>query len=314
MPRKFIPALAALCLLLGSACSPVEPTSSSPAALTPYLTATPSPTLAQIPELVFADTPLPSPTPFTYTIQAGDTMSGIARQFGVPFEALIAANPSVSPNVMPIGQPLLIPTDADNPTGQPTPTPVPFALTQIQCYPTLDGGMWCFALARNDSSDALENLSARISLLSSDGGLLAAQAAIPPLNIFPPHSSLPLTAFFPPPVPADATPRVQVLTAILLPPGDARYLSASLLNPLAGIASDGRTARLSGQVSLPADSAPAQTIWVAAVAYDAAGRVVGFRRWEGSSIQPGGSLPFDFTVASLGARMTRVEFFVEARP
>jgi len=314
IPRKLLPALAALFLLLTSYCSPITPVSSPPPALTPYFTATPSPTLAQIPELVFGDTPLPTPTPFTYAIKAGDTMSQLAQQFGVPLEALIAANPNISPNAMSVGQTLLIPADADNPTGQPTPTPVPFAVTQIQCYPTLDGGMWCFALARNDSADVMENLSARLSILSADGKLVAAQMAIPPLNILPPHSSLPLTAFFPPPIPADATPRVQVLTAITIPANDPRYLSATLQNTTSEIASDGRTARLSGQVSLPADSAPAKTVWVAAVAYDAAGRVTGFRRWEGSGLQPGGSLTFDFTVASLGSRVTRVELFVEARP
>ena len=174
--------------------------------------------------------------------------------------------------------------------------------------------MWCFVLARNDSPDALENLSAQLSLLSSDGGLVATQVAIPPLNVIPPHASVPLTAFFPSPAPAEASPHAQILSATILPPNNQRYLNAALLNPLTEIASDGRTARVSGQVSLPADSVPAQSVWVIAVAYDAAGRVVGFRRWVGSELQPGGSLPFLLTVASLGSRVRRVELFVEARP
>ena len=309
---QFVLPLAVLILL--AACNPAATNSSAPtAALTPFFTVTPSPTLAKAPELVFADTPLPSPTPFTYIIKAGDTMSQIAEHFGVPLNALMAANPQVSPNAMSVGQTLLIPGDADNPTGQPTPTPVPFAVTQVQCYPTLDGGMWCFALARNDSADTMENLSARLSLLSTEG-VVAAQVAIPPLNILPPHSSLPLTAFFPPTIPADATPRVQVLTAITIPANDTRYLPAALKNTNTVIASDGRSARVSGQASLPANSPAAKTVWVAAVAYDAAGRVVGLRRWEGSGLPPGGSLPFDLTVASLGSRVTRVELFIEARP
>ena len=311
MSRKLLPAIAALVLLLTS-CAPatLEPSS---AALTPYLTLTPSPTAAPISQGEAADTPLPSPTPFTYTIQAGDTMGELAQKFGVPLDALIAANPNVSPNAMPVGATLRIPADENNPTGEATPTPVPFAITQVQCHPTLDGGMWCFALARNDSADALENLSARLSLLSADGEVVAAQVAILPLNVLPPHASLPLTVFFPPPVPADASPRAQILSATILPPNDPRYLNASLLNPLTEIASDGRTARVMGQISLPAGSAPAQTVWVVAVAYDAAGRVVGFRRWEGMGVG-GGSLPFDLTVASLGSRVTRVELFIEARP
>ena len=259
-------------------------------------------------------TVLPSPTPFTYTIQAGDTMSELAQKFGVSLDALIAANPSISPNIMPVGAALLIPTDQKNPTGESTPTPVPFLISQMVCYSTLDNGLWCFALARNDSDSALENLSARILLLSADGGLVAAQDAIPPLNVIPPHTSLPLTVFFAPPAPSDASPRAQILSATTLAPDDARYLPAALVNPLTEIASDGRTARVSGQISLPVESVPAKTVWVAAVAYDAAGRVVGFRRWEGSGLQPGGNLLFDLTVSSLGSRVARVEVFVEARP
>lgn len=313
MPRKLLPAFAALVLILASSCAPVAPPN-QPAALTPYVTFTASPTIAPDVGTAAADTALPSPTPFTYTIQAGDTLSALAQKFGVPLDALIAANPNVSPNAMSVGQTLLIPTDENNPTGESTPTAVPFAISQIQCYPTLDNGMWCFALARNDSADALENVSARLSLLSADGGLVAAQDALPPLNVLPPYSSLPLTVFFPSPAPVDASPHAQILSATILQPNDARYLNASLLNPLTEIASDGRTARASGQVSLPANSLPAQTVWVAAVAYDAAGRVVGFRRWEGSGLQPGGSIQFVLTVASLGSRVTRVELFVEARP
>jgi hypothetical protein len=96
--------------------------------------------------------------------------------------------------------------------------------------------------------------------------------------------------------------------------GDARYLPVIIINPLTEIASNGKTARVTGQVSLPGNVAEAKTVWVAAVAFDDAGRVVGFRRWEGSVLAPGGSIPFDLTVSSLGSRVTRVELFVEARP
>jgi LysM repeat protein len=314
MLRKLLAALGVLCLLFTSSCSPITPASQPPSELTPYLTLTPSATNAPEIGIILADTAQPSPTPFTYTIQAGDTMSELAQKFGVPLDALIAANPNVSPNAMSVGQTLRIPGDENNPTGEATPTAVPFAISQIQCYPTLDNGMWCFTLARNESSDSLENLSAQLSLLSADGGLVATQVAIPPLNVLPPHSSLPLTVFFPSPAPVDASPRIQILSAINLPPGDLRYLTVSFVDPLTVIASDGRTARVSGQVSLPADSVPAKTVWVVAVAYDSASRVVGFRRWEGSGLQPGASIQFDLTVASLGSRVTRVELFVEARP
>jgi hypothetical protein len=54
---------------------------------------------------------------------------------------------------------------------------------------------------------------------------------------------------------------------------------------------------------------------VAATAYDEYGRVVGVRKWVSNAGLPaGGTLPFDFLVSSVGGRIARVEFAVQARP
>jgi hypothetical protein len=107
---------------------------------------------------------------------------------------------------------------------------------------------------------------------------------------------------------------VQILTANHLQPNDARYLSATINNTAIQIDASGHSAQVSGQVSLPAESIAATQVWVAAVAYDKSGRVVGVKRWEGGAIQPGGNITFDFAVAGLGSVMDAVELFVEARP
>ena len=44
-----------------------------------------------------------------YLIQSGDTLSAIAKRFGVSLSALMATNPSVNPNRMRIGQKIIIP-------------------------------------------------------------------------------------------------------------------------------------------------------------------------------------------------------------
>src|SRR6185503_6890667 len=117
-------------------------------------------------------------------------------------------------------QVLRIPSNPDNPSGQPTPTPAPFVIPQIECYPTANRGMWCFVLAFNNSPDVMENLSAQVTLVDSRSTALASQTAFLPLNILPPNTSLPLTIYFPPDIPLDAEPQVQVLTAIRLLPYD----------------------------------------------------------------------------------------------
>jgi len=264
--------------------------------------------------LVPLKTPLPTSTPFTYTVQQGETFSGIAFKFGVSVDELIAINSDVSPSVMSIGTVLKIPSNHQNPTGESTPTPVPFTVEQVQCYPTANKGMWCFVLAHNDFSDFMENVSAQVTLVDVNENFIASQTALLPLNILPPNTSLPLSVYFPPDIPTDAKPQVQILTAIRLLPNDPRYLPATVNNTLVQIDADGHFASITGEVRLPMESNAATQSWVAAVAYDESGRVVGVKRWEGGGIQPGGSLSYEMTVASLGGVLTRVEFAVEARP
>jgi Tfp pilus assembly protein FimV len=83
--------VSAFILLLMTACAsqPVFSTP-KPADLTPYLTATQAAPQSTPISLVAAETPLPTSTPFTYSVQAGDTISSIALQFGVSIDDLIA--------------------------------------------------------------------------------------------------------------------------------------------------------------------------------------------------------------------------------
>lgn len=304
-----------LVALFLTACAPQQTQSLSQSGdLIPFATSTPAP--SQTPEpLVAAETPLPSPTPFTYAVKSGDTISSIALKFGVSMDALQAANPEISPNTMSIGQVIKIPSNPDNPSGEPTPTPAPFTIQQIKCYPTADKGMWCFILAHNDLSDLMENVSAQVTLVDPNNKSVASQTALLPLNILAPNTSLPLTVFFSPEIPFDAKPQVQILTAVRLLPNDQRYIPATVNNTLVKIDADGSSARVSGVVLSQSGDKAASQVWVAGTAYDEAGRVVGVRRWGWNhELAAGGSLPFEFMISSIGGKIARVEFAVEARP
>jgi hypothetical protein len=87
-------------------------------------------------------------------------------------------------------------------------------------------------------------------------------------------------------------------------------------NTLVQVDAGGRSAQVSGLVLSPqGQTSAANQVWVAATAYDDVGRVVGVRRWESSrSLSAGRSLPFEFMISSIGGRIARVEFALEARP
>jgi LysM repeat protein len=307
-----------LCTLFATACgTSISGAAPVPKNLKPYLTLT-STTAASQPEglVVSVTTPIPSPTPFTYTVKSGDTMGQLAQKFNVTLYALMTSNPSVDPNSMSIGQTLKIPSTSQNSSGASTPTPVPFPVKQIVCYPTADRGMWCFVLVTNNSSSFVEDVTAQITLIDANGKSIASQTATLPLDILSPNSSLPLTTYFTPDIPLDAKPQAQILTAIQIQPNDPRYLPVTLQKTSVQMDASGLTAHVSGQVVLAASSSgAAKLIWVAATAYDASGGVVGVRRWESTtSLSAGGSLPFSFMVSSMAGTILRVEFAVEARP
>ena len=278
----------------------------------PYQTATVSPTVTPIPPSSFVS--LPTSTPIIHVIQGNDTLIGIADEYGITLEQLKAANPEVDPLYLRVGTELIIPLGGIIP-AEPTVTPVPVLIRQLNCYPTADGGLWCLALVTNDTADTLENLSAWVTLHDQDGEEIASQVAFGPLNILLPGKSMPIAVFFPAPLPAVMVPEAQLLTAIRILPTDERYVPAILQSTLVQVDWNARTAQLSGQIILPQPGSWTTQTWVLAVAYDSGGNVIGFRRWDHYDLLTEGERrEFSFSVSSLGPEIASVELLVECRP
>lgn len=76
-------------------------------------TAQPQPVPAPVPkpQPVPAAQPIPAMQPHhVYVVQSGDTLSAIAKKFGVTLDSLVAANQIVNPNLIRPGQQLTIPS------------------------------------------------------------------------------------------------------------------------------------------------------------------------------------------------------------
>lgn len=68
-----------------------------------------------------------------YTIQAGDSLSAVADRFGTTLDAIVKANELSDPNVVYIGQRLIIPVRGnDEQNAAPQPTPAPTTTTSLQ--------------------------------------------------------------------------------------------------------------------------------------------------------------------------------------
>ncbi len=105
-------------------------------------TATPSPTSAtptQIP--IIAPTPTPIP-PRVHQVQEDETLIVIAVVYDTTVEAILALNPDVDPELLQVGQLLLIPAATPGPTstpglGTPTATPSDFTIHVVAPGDTL---------------------------------------------------------------------------------------------------------------------------------------------------------------------------------
>jgi LysM repeat protein len=310
MRRSF--ACLSLFLALAACGHQAQATPTRLATAVPFQTVSPTQTPTLLPTSTGILIP-PTATITTYMVVKGDTLSSIAQKARVSLETLLAANPGVSPAALSVGTKLVIPTGKTVPS-EPAPTPASLPVRQAHCWPETTGGLWCLALVQNGSAETLENISAQFDLLDSNGQVLTSQAVYGLLDILPPGKSMPLAAHFAAPVQSDASLRVQVLTAIRLLPGDARYLPVSIENTLVSVEASGRTAEVSGRVLLDGKGS-VNTLWVLASAFDQDGNVVGVRRWDLPSVSTLASpFPFDFQVSSVGPGIARVEFLTEARP
>lgn len=83
-------------------------------------TATPTSTPTQTPTSTPTPTPIP---PLVHQVREGETLIAIADEYDTAVEAILALNPDVDPELIQVGQLLLIP--AQQPTPGPTSTPEP---------------------------------------------------------------------------------------------------------------------------------------------------------------------------------------------
>ena len=267
----------------------------------PSLTSVPTPKLLSLPPAtptapavaaspglvtppVIIASPTPTATPVTHVVMTGETMLGIAIDYGVSLTALQAANPTVEARFLSIGTVLVIPPPeggfAAAATNLAPPPPAPVTFSQPICFPTTtNAGLYCLVEARNPNDLPLENISARIVLAGPDGLPFASQTAFGALDLVPPGGAVPLAAFFQPaPSQPAAAAGVEVLTAILVSEPISNTQDGAELDVQAspGAIVGGRWA-VSGTVHNPS-AAPLAGAWVVLSVYDAGGRLTGFRK------------------------------------
>lgn len=279
----------------------------TPASLAIFLTnPTVLPTL--IPQVLTpapTNTPAPTPTPAVHIVQPGDTLLGIALQYNVTLEELYQVNGVLKPELLQIGQAIVIPVPGSvgKPVGDnsgaviaPTQPPLPVKVENAARYQTPVGSVWVLGEVFNSTDQPIENVQVRVALLNAAGQEVASDTPFVALDAVPPGGRAPFSVLFSAPPNGVVNFQAYVVRADQAYNYDSRYTQLQVSDlqtrPV------GSQYGVSGKVSNTGTS-NAVGAHVVITLYDDKGRVTGFRQFvlPDEQLAAGGATTFDVLVS-----------------
>jgi LysM repeat protein len=145
-------------------------------------------------------------------VRPGDTLLGIALDFGLSVDDLRAANAGIDPLALQVGQIIIIPPPRT--TVALIFTPVPLTLDPPICQHMITSGLLCLGQVHNPFDQPLSGVRIALTLLAADSTPLHQITTGLEQTLIPPHASAPYSAI----LPTDALNRVMaaVLSAHLV--------------------------------------------------------------------------------------------------
>jgi LysM repeat protein len=272
----------------------------------PLATPTVLPTL--VPQVLTpapTNTPAPTPTPSVHIVQPGDTLLGIALQYNVTLEELYQVNGVLKPELLQIGQEIVIPVPGSvgRPAGDssgaviaPTQPPLPVQVENAARYQTPVGSVWVLGEVFNSTEQPIENVQVRVALLNAAGQEIASEAPFVALDAIPPGSRAPFSVLFSTPPEGVIDFQAYVVRADQAYNYDSRYASLQVSD--VQTRSVGSQVGVSGRVSNNGASNAAGA-YVVITLYDEQGRITGFRLFTlpDDQLAAGGTTTFNVLVS-----------------
>jgi LysM repeat protein len=249
-----------------------------------------------------APTPQPteevSPTPQEYVVQPGDTLAGVAAQFGISVSTLQNANPGAA--TLTPGQTLVI--------------PAPLALTVYPptCYETRPGSLLCLGRVENPLDFPVENVAVEVRLLRADDSLSMSQRATVEQISIPAGSFAPYQATFRADEDDFRRAEARLLSALS---GDPNRFVMLVIEDVEGEASEGRVVVRAVVYNPGAQTAELLRVFVTLL--DNLGQVIGYRVVpfdNGVLLGAGANLPLEIELTPQVIDVTpQYALYVEAR-
>jgi len=286
--------LSGLLLLLLTACNAILTPPPTPMP-TPFAPDMQRPTVTIVPGAFFTPipptptfTPEPTSTPIVYVVEAGDTLLGIALEYGVPVDAIQKVNGLENANHLSIGQTLIIPLDtiAEEleqqivvPVGTlilPTPTPLPLAISGEGLYRTPVGGVWCMGEVINTTDEPVTNIQVYVTLVDPEGTALMSRITLAAADYLAPGERAPFAVLFNDAIALKAVDaRFELLRGEFVSQITSNFIPLGVSEVDDGMS--GPQYQVSGRVFNNTDVAIKHAT-VVVILYDAEQRIIGYRQ------------------------------------
>jgi LysM repeat protein len=308
MTKRLRCAIALLSLIGTTACGGqvVSGSTPTPASLAVILASpTARPTFSpQMLTPIPTNTPAPTPTPVVHIVQPGDTLLGIALQYGVTLDALQQINGVLRPETLQIGQQIIIPigelsASATGGEGRfllPTPAPAAVVITNTARYLTPVGSLWVLGEVYNPTGEPIENVQVRVGLMDEGGREIASDLTFTVLDFVPATGRSPFGILFTEPPQGVAGFQAIIVRAEPSYNNANRY--AQLQVSAAQIERAGAAYRVTGTATNSGASNALDAL-IAVTIYDADHRVTGYRLLSlpDEQFTAGATAQFDVAVA-----------------
>lgn len=262
-------------------------------------------------------TPTVTPTPIIHAIAAGESLLGIANNYGVSVAALQETNGILDPRLLQIGQQLIIPRQeevaaADALTLTPTPTPLVAAVENVYFNESTIGGLSVLGEIHNTSGVPLEQVRVGVTLLDEGGAVVDTAEGLAALDLVDRDERAPFAILFGE-NPGDFV-RYQVYPVRAVPAYVGSYYRDLEINDLQFDGERYAAYTVTGRVK---NIGPEEAVQVQVVltAYDPLGRVVATRKVEPdyNVVPRGGESTFTAVLAPAGGPVERVVAVAQGR-
>jgi len=266
------------------------------------------------------NTPAPTPTPVIHIVEPGETLLGIALQYGVTLNDLQQVNGVLRPETLQIGQQLIIPVGGGGSSAEtgggailyPTPAPQPIVVENTARYQTPVGSVWVLGEVHNPSDAPLENVQVRVALLNDAGVEVANRLAFVALDTVPAGGRAPFGVLFEDPPANAAAFQAIVVRAEPSYSHDVRYAQLQVVDPQAQ--QDGAQYHVTGSIT-NRSGVNATAARIVVTVYDAAHHVTGYRQISipDGQLPAGATIPFDAVVSPDPSSPTVADYAVVAQ-